>query len=113
MKFLYCPRCKDVKVKNWYQIKDKCMVCFSDATAIKIPNTWKTYLVYVLYVVTPAMILAYVWEDDRFYLYLAFVLVFIMMAITWVELGRGRAYARAKIKITDANIDQFRKRGWT
>jgi hypothetical membrane protein len=113
VKFLYCPRCKDVKVKNWYQIKDKCPVCFSDATPIKVPNTWKTYMLYVLYVVAPAMLLMYVWNDDKRYLYAAFVVVFVMMAITWVELGRGRAYARAKVKITAQNSDQFRKRGWT
>ena len=113
MKFLYCVRCKDVRVKNWYQIKDKCQVCLSDATPIKIPNTWMTYMLYLMYILTPAVLLVYAMTDDRNLLYVAFVLVFIMMAIAWVELGRGRAYARAKVKITAQNVDDFRRRGWT
>ena len=112
MKYLYCPRCKELRVKSWYQIKDKCQLCFADATAIKIPNTWVTYAVYVLYVVTPSLVAIYVLNDVKTYLYAAVVLLAIMFVIAWLELSRGQAYARTKVKITSGDLDRFRKRGW-
>lgn len=113
MKYLYCTRCRDIRLKSWYAMRDKCPVCLSDATPIRIPNTWLTYLLYALYVTSPALVLVYVWNHDRQYLYFALALVFVMMVISWLELGRGRDYARAKVKITHQNIDDFRRRGWT
>jgi uncharacterized membrane protein YdbT with pleckstrin-like domain len=113
VKFLYCKRCKDIRLKSWYAISNKCPVCLSDATPIKIPNTWLTYLLYALYVTAPALIALYAVNHDKQYLWFALILVFIMMAITWVELGRGRGYARAKVKITQQNLTDFRRRGWT
>lgn len=113
MKYLYCPKCKELRVKSWYQIKDKCQMCFSDATPIKIPNTWRTYAIYVLYVLTPALVLVSVYNDDRTYLYAAVVLFVFMFVLSWLELSRGLAYAKAKIKVTSADIKGFRKRGWS
>jgi hypothetical protein len=113
VKYLYCIRCKDIRLKSWYAISNKCPVCLSDATPIKIPNTWRTYLLYALYVTTPALVVVSVWTDDKQYLYFALALVFVMMVISWLELGRGREYARAKVKLTHHDIDDFRKRGWT
>ena len=113
MKFLYCKRCKDIRLKSWYAISNKCPICLSEATPIKIPNTWLTYILYALYVTAPALIVVYAMNDDKQYLWFALVLVIIMMAITWVELGRGREYARAKVKITQQNLGDFRRRGWT
>jgi uncharacterized protein (DUF983 family) len=112
VKYLYCPRCKELRVKSWYQIKDKCQLCFSDATAIKIPNTSLTYALYFLYIVTPALVLVSVWEDDKSYLYMAVVLLIFMFIIQWIEVSRGQAYARTKVKITAANLKDFKKRGW-
>ena len=112
VKYLYCPRCKELRVKSWYQIKDKCQLCFSDATAIKIPNTWMTYALYILYVVTPALVAVYVYNDVRTYLYASVVLLVFMFVLSWLEIGRGLRYARSKVKLTTANVDNFRKRGW-
>ena len=112
VKYLYCPKCKELRAKSWYQIRDKCQLCFADATAIPIPNTWATYLLYALYVVTPGLVLVYVYNDDKSYLYASVVLLVAMLVISWTEVGRGLAYARAKIKITSADVKDFRKRGW-
>ena len=112
MKYLYCPKCKELRVKSWYQINNKCQLCFSDATAIKIPNTWMTFTLYVLYVITPAMVGLYVYSDVKSYLYIAVVLLIIMFVISWMEISRGLAYARTKVKITAGDLNNFRKRGW-
>ena len=85
----------------------------SDATPIPIPNTWLTYLLYALYVTSPALVVVYLLNHQKFYLYSALALVLIMMVISWFELGRGREYARTKVKLTHHNIDDFRRRGWT
>lgn len=112
VKYLYCPRCKELRVKSWYQIKDKCQMCFADATAIKIPNSWMTYALYALYVVTPGFVAVSVYYDVRTYLYVAVVLLVFMFILSWIEVGRGSAYARTKIKVTSADVKDFRKRGW-
>ena len=113
VKFLYCRRCKDIRLKSWYAISNRCPVCLSQATPIKIPNTWLTYLLYLMYVISPSILVIYVIQDDRTYLWIALVLVAAMMVVSWLELGRGREYARAKVKITHHSADDFRKRGWT
>ncbi len=112
MKYLYCPRCKELRVKSWYQIKNKCQLCFSDATAIQIPNSWMTFALYVLYVVTPGLVLVSVYGEDKAYLYAAVVFLVIMFIFSWLEVSRGMAYSRTKVKITSANRKDFRKRGW-
>ena len=112
VKYLYCPRCKELRAKSWYQIRNKCQLCFADATAIQIPNSWMTYALYILYVVTPGMVLVSVYNDDKLYLYAAVVLLVFMFILSWLEVGRGLAYARTKIKITSTDVKDFRKRGW-
>ncbi len=110
VKYLYCKRCKDIRLKSWYAISNKCPVCLSDATPIKVPYTWLTY---VLYIMSPGFVVVYLLNDQRVYLYIALALVIVMMVISWIELGRGREYARAKVKISHQSVDDFRKRGWT
>lgn len=112
VKYLYCPRCKELRVKSWYQIKNKCQLCFSDATAIPIPNSWMTYALYTLYVVTPGLVLVSVNNNDKTYLYAAVVFLVLMFILSWLEVSRGMAYSRTKVKITSANRKDFRKRGW-
>jgi len=113
VKYLYCPKCKDLRVKSWYAIRDRCPMCFGPAAAIKVPNTWTTYLLYTTYVVTPALIIVYMWRDDRDFLYAALVGLAIMIVLSWLEIGRGMAYAKTKVKITSGDLGQFRERGWS
>jgi hypothetical protein len=104
VKYLYCPRCKELRVKSWYQIRDKCPLCLADATAIPIPNTWMTFLLYALYIATPGLIVVHLYSDEKSYLYGAVVLLVIMFVVSWLEVSRGLAYARTKIKITSADV---------
>lgn len=99
-------------MKSWYQIRDKCQLCLGDATAIPIPNTWMTFFLYALYVATPGLIAVYLYNDDKSYLYGAVVLLVVMFVVSWLEVSRGLAYARAKVKITSADVKDFKKRGW-
>lgn len=113
MKYLYCPRCKELRVKAWYQRANFCSRCNGPATAIPIPNSWLTYLTYVLYVVVPALVAVYIITDIRLYIWIAVVGLAIMMVVSFVDISRGMAYAKKKIKVTDSNVDLFRRRGWT
>lgn len=113
MKYLYCSRCKDLRVKSWYAISNRCPICLNNATPIAIPRTWLTYVLYASYVLSPASIVVYLLNHDRAFLYTALVLVFIMMAISWIEIGRGRDFARTKVKLTVGNVADFRKKGWS
>lgn len=113
MKFLYCPRCKDLHVKNWYAISDKCSRCFGNATAIKIPNNWLMYFLYFMYVLTPGLVLVYLAEHDKTYLYASVVALAIMMIVSYVALVRGEEYAKTKVRVGSSNVDMFRKKGWS
>ncbi len=113
MKYLYCPRCKELRVKPWYAIANKCQRCFGVATPINIPPNWMTYMTYVLYVVVPAMILVYVTNDDKTWLYASLVGLVIMFMLTFADQARGAAYARSKLKVAGSDLDDFRRRGWT
>jgi hypothetical protein len=112
VKYLYCPNCKQLHVKPWYAIRNRCQNCFSDATAIQIPPNWMTYLSYALYVLIPALIAIDMAYDDKNYLYLAVALLFLMMAVSFVDIGRGKKYALERIKVTDADVDAFKRRKW-
>lgn len=112
MKYLYCPICKQLHVKPWFAVRNKCQNCFGDATVIHIPRNKVTYALYALYVIIPALILAYVEEHAKTYLYVAIAGLVVMMALAYVELVRGEKYAKAKIKITSADVQRFKRRGW-
>jgi len=110
VKFLYCPRCKELRVKSWYSIRDRCSRCFGDATPIKIPFTTYTLALYTFYVLVPALVGLYVITDIRTYLYVSIVAMVIMFAIAWIVISQGEDYARSKIKVTNSDVDRFGKR---
>ena len=113
MKYLYCPKCKELRAKAWYQRSNYCSRCNGPATAIKIPNTWFTYLTYMLYVVVPAIVAVYLITDVRVYIWIAIAGLAVMMLVSFADLSRGAAYAKKRIKVTDSDVDKFRRRGWT
>ena len=110
MKFLYCPRCKEVRVKSWYSIRDRCPRCFGDATAIKAPFTTYTLALYVFYVLVPALVGLYMLTDIQIYLYISIGALVIMFALAWVVVSQGESYARSKIKVTNSDFDRIGKR---
>ena len=112
MKYLYCPRCKQLHVKPWFAIRNRCQNCFGEATAIHIPANWMTYITYALYVAIPAIVVIYYIDKVKIYLYLAVILLIIMMAVSYMDIGRGRKYAEERIKITNTDVDAFKKRKW-
>ena len=112
VKYLYCPQCKELRVKSWYQVRNVCSRCFSVATAIKIPRNWMTYASYVLYVVVPALIGANQITGSSMYLKLAIVGLVVMLIVSYADIVRGEKFARTKIKVAGSNLDQFRKKGW-
>jgi hypothetical protein len=112
VKYLYCPKCKELRVKAWYARRNRCSRCLGDATAIKIPNSWLTYVTYGLYVIIPALAAINLTEKDRLYIWLAFGGLILMIVVSFADMSRGAAYARTKIKVTDGDLHEFRKRGW-
>ncbi len=112
VKFLYCPRCKELRVKSWYQVRNVCSRCFSNAAAINVPRNWMTYLSYILYIVIPALIVVNQITSSATYLQLAIVLLVVMLIVAYADIVRGEKYAKTKIKVADSDLDQFRKKGW-
>jgi hypothetical protein len=112
VKYLYCPRCKELRVKAWYERRNRCSRCLGDATAIRIPNSWLTYVTYGLYVVDPALVAVYLISHVRLYIWLSLAGVIIMFVVSFADVSRGAAYAKKKIKVTDGDLREFRKRGW-
>ena len=112
VKYLYCPKCKEFRVKAWYQRQNRCSRCLGEAAAIRIPNSWLTYTAYVLYFVVPALVAAYIVTDIRLYIWLSVISLAIMMAISYADISRGATYAKKRIKITNGDLSEFRKRGW-
>ncbi len=111
VKYLYCPSCKQLHVKPWFAIRDRCQGCFGEATAISIPANWMTYAKYVLYVVIPALVAVDLLNNDQNFLYLAVALLLVMFVIAYMDIARGEKYARERIKVTSTDIDSFRKSG--
>jgi uncharacterized protein (DUF983 family) len=112
VKYLYCPRCKELRVKPWYSLRDRCARCRDDVRVINIPRTISTYAVYVLTAAAFAAVYTYTRLDDRFYLWVGLALVVAMMVIQFKDLSRGEKYARAKIRVTHSDQDLMKKKGW-
>jgi hypothetical protein len=113
MKFLYCATCKELRIKAWYAISDRCVGCLGEATVIKVPNSWMTYLSYALYVVIPALVVLYVTSKTMFWIYAAVALLVVMMVVQYADVVRGEKFARSKIRITASDSGRFKTRGWS
>jgi len=113
VKFLYCPKCKELRVKPWYSMRDRCARCNDDVRVIEVPRSILTYMVYILTAVAFALIFLHTREDNSLFLYTAVALVVAMMVIQFKEMARGEKYARSKIKVTSSDREALRKKGWT
>jgi peptidoglycan/LPS O-acetylase OafA/YrhL len=112
VKYLYCPKCKELRVKAWYQFNERCSRCNSDATVIPIPNSWMTYVTYVFYVLVPALVALHLTYDDDRLIWLAVVALAVLFVVAFADLSRGSKYAKSKIKVTNSDAGDFRRRGW-
>ncbi len=59
-----------------------------------------SYVTYSLYIVVPVLIALYLYTNVRSYLYVSIIGLVAMMIVSYVNLGRGEAYAKARIKVT-------------
>lgn len=103
MKYLYCPKCKELRVKPWYSFKDRCARCHIDVRVMEVPRTVLSYAIYVLMAIAFALVYMNSRGAEDIYLYLAVVIVAVMMVVQWSELSRGQKYARSKIKVTKSD----------
>ena len=110
MKFVYCARCKELRIKPWYSITPRCLGCNGEVTVIQVPNSWMTYVSYVLYVVVPAFVVLYVTSDTLIWIYSAVVLLVVMMIVQYMDVVRGEKYAKSKIRVTAADSGRFKSR---
>jgi len=110
VKFLYCPKCKDLRPKAWFSISDTCISCRGPARAIPIPRTPVTYAKYVLWIVVLAMIALHLKLDDRMFLWAGVVVLAAGMVLAYVDLLRGERKARARIRMTAADLEALRER---
>lgn len=100
-------------MKPWYSIRDRCQICFGDATVIKVPANLLTYVTYALYVLVPALVGVYVYGHVQEFIYFAIAGLVILMGVSYADIVRGEQYARSKIKVAGTDVDGFKKRGWT
>jgi uncharacterized protein (DUF983 family) len=112
VKYLYCPKCKELRVKPWYSIRDRCSRCLGDVKVIDVPRGPLTFVVYALAAV--AIVLAYLYTrlDEDLYIYVAVAFTVAMGIVQFKELVRGERYARAKIRVTRSDLPAMRKKGW-
>lgn len=112
MKFLYCPKCKELRAKAWYQIRPRCSRCMGPATEIAVRNGPLTYLTYFLYVFVPGLVVVHFMTDDKAYLWYSIVGLVIMVAVAMIDIGRGQKIAKKRVKIAGSDLHEFRRRGW-
>ncbi len=103
MKYLYCPNCKELRIKPWYSFRNRCLGCFGDATVIDVPNSWMTYATYVLYVLVPLLVVFYLTLKDTVWIFGAIALLVVMVVLQLADMMRGEKIARARIKFTVAD----------
>lgn len=112
VKYLYCPKCKELRVKPWYSIRDRCARCYGDVRVIKIPPSVFTYTVYVTTVVALVLLYMYTRNDEDTYFYVAIVVAAVMVVAQIKENLRGEKYAKARIKVTQSDTKAMKDKGW-
>ncbi|MCJ7606422.1 MAG: hypothetical protein MUO94_01065 [Thermoplasmata archaeon] len=112
MKFLYCPQCKELRVKPWYSIRGGCSRCRGYAKEIAIPNTLMTYLVYACVASIFVLIYIYTSGGSSLLLYASIGALIATFILQDRELSRGRKYVMARIKPTKSDAKGFREKGW-
>lgn len=71
-----------------------------------------TYSSYVLYITIPALILIYITDHVKLYLYAALALLVVMMVIAYADIVRSEGYAKERIRLTSGDSGIFSKRGY-
>jgi membrane associated rhomboid family serine protease len=109
VKFLYCPKCKDLRPKAWFAISDTCIRCLGPARRIPIPATPLTFTKYALWILVIALVAVHLAVNDRIYLWAAVIGLVAAMILAYIDLQRGEKTAKAKIRVTSGDHDLFDK----
>lgn len=112
VKFVYCPKCKELRVKPWYSQRAWCSRCREGGREIPVPRTMYTYVLYALMLSTFALVYMYTESDSMIFLLGSIVGLIGAFVIQAFEISRGERIARAKIKTTKSDVPKFRKKGW-
>jgi uncharacterized protein (DUF983 family) len=112
VKFVYCPRCKELRVKPWYAIRAWCSRCRQDAKEIRVPRTFLSYLLIILIGSVFVLIFMYTRTDESILLYGGIGGLIATLVVQAIEISRGERFARARIKATKSDAKGFKKKGW-
>ena len=112
VKFVYCSKCKELRVKPWYGIRPRCARCRYEGREIAVPRTAFTYVVYALVIAVFVTIFIYSRTHNSIFLYggiAGLVACFIVQAF---DMSRGEKVARSRIRATKSDAAAFRRKGW-
>lgn len=112
VKFVYCPKCKELRIKPWYSIRAWCSRCRQDAKEIRVPRTLLSYILILLIGTVFVTIYMYTRTDDSMLLYVGIAGLIATLIVQAVDMSRGEQVARARIKATRSDAKSFRKKGW-
>ena len=111
VKFVYCPKCKELRVKPWYTMRARCARCRDDGREISTPRTVLSFVLYAMILVVFALVYMYTNTDNPIFLIGGIVSLVAAFVIQGIEIARGERYARAKIKTTKADAAALRAKG--
>lgn len=112
VKFVYCHKCKELRVKPWYSMRARCARCRYDAREISIPRTVLSYVMYAFVLAVFVTIFLYTRTDSSIYLYGGIAGLIGCFIVQALEITRGERIARSRIKATKSDAPAFRKKGW-
>lgn len=111
VKFIYCPKCKELRVKPWYGMRPWCSRCREEGREIRVPRTTMTYVLYAMILVVFGLVYMYTSSGGIIYIIGGVVGLVAAFVIQAVELSRGERQARARIKTTKADAAALRAKG--
>lgn len=112
VKFVYCHKCKELRVKPWYSMRARCARCRADAREISVPRTTLSFVTYGLIAEVLGTVFIYTRTDESIYLYAGIVGLVATFVVQAIEISRGERVARSRIRATKSDAVAFRKRGW-
>ncbi|HIH01271.1 TPA: hypothetical protein HA259_04220 [Thermoplasmata archaeon] len=111
MKFVYCPRCKELRVKPWYTTRSRCARCRDEGREIVTPRTALTFVLYAMVMAVFALVYMYTSSDNSIFLIGGIVGLVIAFVVQAIEISKGERYARSKIKTTKADAAALKAKG--
>lgn len=111
VKFVYCPRCKELRVKPWYTTRSRCARCRDEGREIVTPRTALTFVLYAMVMAVFALVYMYTSSDNSIFLIGGIVGLVIAFVVQAIEISKGERYARSKIKTTKADAAALKAKG--